>query len=623
MTGRFLSALAAMGPLVLAPRQAWAQDSGLAPEMTQQAPARAEPPAEAAPPAETAPPAEPPEAATPDPEPPAEARDTTPRPAEAAPESKTLPDPGASAKASTSVEASAEVATRKIDAIDYPGYVPGYRRHTSLGMPTYVPHTPSPFSGVATPYASRTPPDVWTFTYSGFFAAGVKASFRDRARAPVDGQSESSLRNSQDTGGGFGAGGTQGSWVQMNFAYGNRFATAHVQIDTWNPSRATNFTQLGSQNFIDSAYMTFRAPPFGKARLGWTLGAFGNTYGALGNYGGGMYQPVVGRVSGIGVNTALEYDLTSTLVLTAEHGIHNMDKAPNDAPESYGWAYGPTPWVNHAHVGLIRNGDLTLQGTLHFMDNWSLDERGLLPPKIARPNTRLSEDRDPRPETDLIDESYSRHDGRLTTYGADIKFRGWNWMQGGIGASYTKAQNAYALRGLNVFFAGDGQTLARDWLGPHSLGNGTLTGLSAEVSASWGTLWRKPAPFFGEGLNVTTSIGGQYATFGVDEPTARPVERRDGWSMYRFGIENWASLLSWFGAGVRVDQVNPHLDRPDQTYYALTTRLVFRTNWNTHEQVTLQYNKWIYGEDPPINYRRLPAELLDTDIISFGFGMWW
>lgn len=616
MMGRFLSALAATGPLVLAPRYASAQDSGLAPEMAEQAPERV------APPAETAPPVEPSQPAA-EPEPPAEARDTTPRPAAAAPERSGEADATVQASPSGTASADVEVATRNIDAVDYPGYVPGYRRHTSLGVPTYVPHTPSPFSGVAAPYASRTPPDVWTFTYSGFFAAGVKASLRDRARAPVAGQSEVALRNSQDTGGGFGAGAALGSWVQLNFAYGNRYATAHVQIDTWNPSRATNFTQLGSQNFIDSAYMTLRAPPLGKARLGWTLGAFGNTYGALGNYGGGMFQAVVGRVSGVGVNTALEYDLTDTLVLTAEHGIHTMDKAPNGAPESYGWAYGPTPWVNHAHLGLIRNGDLTLQGTLHFLDNWSEDERGLLPPKIPRPNSAPSEDRDPRPETDRLDESYLRHDGRLTSYGADLKFRGWNWMQGGVGVSHAKATDAYALRGLSVFFAGDGQTLSRDWLGPHSLGNGALTGLSAEVSASWGTLWRKPAPFFGEGFNVTTSIGGQYAVFSVEEPTARPQERRDGWSMYRVGLENWASILPWFGAGLRIDQVNPHLDREDQTYYALTTRLVFRTNWNTHEQVTLQYNKWFYGEDAPVNFRKPPAELLDTDIISLGFGMWW
>jgi hypothetical protein len=410
----------------------------------------------------------------------------------------------------------------------------------------------------------------------------------------------------------------------MNFAYGNRYATAHVQIDTWNPSRGSTFTQLGSQNFIDSAYMTFRAPPFGKLRLGWTLGAFGNTYGALGNYGGGLFQAVVGRVQGVGINTAAEYDLTSTLVLTAEHGVHSMDKVPNGAPESVGTPYDPTPWVNHAHLGIIRNGDVTLQGTLHFLDNWSQDDRGLLPRKIPEVGAAASEyDPDPRPETPLIDESGFRYDGRLTAYGADLKFRGWNWMQGGVGGVYAKARHAEALHGLSIFFAGDGKSISRDWLGPRSPGTGTLTGLSAEINASWGTLWRKPAPFFGEGFNITTSLGGQWATFSVEEPTARQAERRDGWTMYRVGFENVASILPWLGAGVRLDQVNPNVDDPNQTFYALTSRLVFRTGWNTHEQVTLQYNKWIYGDDPPTSFRNAPAEALDTDIVSFGFGMWW
>jgi hypothetical protein len=77
------------------------------------------------------------------------------------------------------------------------------------------------------------------------------------------------------------------------------------------------------------------------------------------------------------------------------------------------------------------------------------------------------------------------------------------------------------------------------------------------------------------------------------------------------------------GAGVRVDQVNPNLDRPEQIFYALTARLVFRTWWNSHESVTLQYNKWIYGDEVPINFRAPPNEKLDTDALSFGFGMWW
>ena len=43
----------------------------------------------------------------------------------------------------------------------------------------------------------------------------------------------------------------------------------------------------------------------------------------------------------------------------------------------------------------------------------------------------------------------------------------------------------------------------------------------------------------------------------------------------------------------------------------------------SHETVALQYNKWIYGDEVPINFRAPPSEKLDTDALSLGFGMWW
>src|SRR5690606_42078858 len=42
-----------------------------------------------------------------------------------------------------------------------------------------------------------------------------------------------------------------GNWVGMKFAYGTDKVTAHVSIDTWNPTRPTTFYQLGSQAFLN------------------------------------------------------------------------------------------------------------------------------------------------------------------------------------------------------------------------------------------------------------------------------------------------------------------------------------------------------------------------------------
>jgi hypothetical protein len=538
------------------------------------------------------------------------------------------------------------------DELARPGYIPGYRRYPWIGLPPYVPHSASAFGHATAPYGAQGPADVWNFNFSGFFAAGVRAAIRQRPLPPGSERDTTALRNAVQTGEPFSAGGTQGSWVQMTFEYGNRIATAHVNLTTWNPSRGASFTQLGSQNFVDSAYMTFRIPPISKLRLGVSVGAFAQSYGNLGQYGGGFYSNAVGQVRGVGETVSAEYDLTDTLVLTADHGIMSGgDKAPGGcekppsadgrrvpcppgvavAPGNLGDSYDPAAWVHHVHVGLIRNGDLTLQGQLHYLQSWSQDDRGLLPQ--TRPPTSGSlagYEPDPRPETPSrvgelqgLDESLTRGDGRFDAYGATLGFRGGQWFRGGIGAVYGRAENAYALHGLSVSYVGDGETFSRDWTGPRSIESstgdlvGSITSFAAEAEFSWGTLWRLPEPYWGEGFNVTTGLGFQYGVIGSEDPA------RDGWAMYRAGIDSAVSILPWLGAGVRVDQVNPNLDRSEQTFYALTARLVFRTWWNSHESVTLQYNKWIYGDEVPINFRAPPNEKLDTDALSFGFGMWW
>ena len=178
--------------------------------------------------------------------------------------------------------------------MDTPGYVPGYRRYPSLQLQPNVPNSGVVHGNAGVPFGAPAPRDTWTFNYVGFFAAGVRASIRSRDLTNVSlapKQSELVLRNTVDTGGSFSAGGAQGSWVEMKFEYGNRYITAHVNLTTWNPYRGASFVQLGSENFIDSAFITAKAPQLGKLRLGFSFGAFGVKYGNLGNYGGGFYYP--------------------------------------------------------------------------------------------------------------------------------------------------------------------------------------------------------------------------------------------------------------------------------------------------------------------------------------------
>jgi hypothetical protein len=596
-------------------------------------------------PAQPGPPAEPANPTAPNPDtvaPTVPAPEASP-PSEVAPAQTAEPVPPVPAEAPAA--AKPPVPPTSPDALARPGYIPGYRRFPALGLGPNVPSSPAMYGGTTVPYSAPGPSDAWNFNYSGFFAAGLRAVLRERPLPSDSERASGVVRNAVQTGEPFGAGETQGSWVEMNFQYGNRIVTAHVTLTTWNPDRGASFTQLGSQNFIDKAYVTLRLPPIQKLRLGWAVGAFTQTYGNLGQYGGGFYRNQTGQIGGVGETLSAEYDLTDTLVLTADHGIMGGDKAPGGcdepnitsdgavercapgvsvAPVNFGDSYDPSRWVQHFHLGFIKNGDITFTGQLHYMQNYSQDDRGLLP-RTEEPTsgTRADYDPDPRAETPNVDESLVRGDGRYDVYGATLGFRGGQWARGGIGVAYAKAENAYSLHGLDVAFVGDGETFSRDWIGPRSINpktgdvEGSLWTASAEAEFSWGTLWRLPEQFWGEGFNVTTAFGFQYGAIDSYDP------ERKGWKMYRVGIDTQVSMLPWLGSYVRIDQVNPKIDDPEQIFYALTARLVFRTWWNSHESVTLQYNKWIYGDEVPINFKAPPSEKLDTDALSLGFGMWW
>jgi hypothetical protein len=67
-------------------------------------------------------------------------------------------------------------------------------------------------------------------------------------------------------------------------------------------------------------------------------------------------------------------------------------------------------------------------------------------------------------------------------------------------------------------------------------------------------------------------------------------------SKHKFGTELLYSPLSWFGAGARFDRVVPRSDVPEQTFMALGPRLVFRSNFATHEEINVGFSHYFYAQ---------------------------
>jgi hypothetical protein len=529
------------------------------------------------------------------------------------------PTSEASAPVETKAEAQAVVAAPAApkasgDQLSHPGYLPGYKGYAGAGMSPYIPRVGSLPGGMTPSFGSSAPPDDWSFNFTGFMSASVRASMNSRP-TPRDGQSGTVIHTAPQTVEVYNSfndtQSTPGNWVGLLFSYGNRYVTANVSFDTHNPSRAAAYEVIGSQYFLNDTFLSLRVPPVGKLRLAWNVGAFSQPYGYLGEYGGGLYTPpLIGRVSGVGETLNAEYDLDDQLMLVVEDGFHGGNrtgKVPegvlNTGSTNFSDSNLPPSWVHDAHIAIRRKGETTLQLMAHFITNWSMSDQ-VAPEPRDNPDTRQWDERYPK-------------DGRIHVLGIDAKARSRTYGYLAFGAAFIDAKNAYRLRGLSTY-AGDGVSLTNDWLGATTGGTGKIWVAAANYKISVGSLMRAPEPFWGDGPDLVVEVGAQVAGTKSEDPGF------DGRLKNKFGADVLYTFVPWLGVGLRADRIAPNSKDPEETFYAIAPRLQFRSNWQSHETVTLKYSKWFYGKHTHSDsWDARPQEQLDDHMLALSFGMWW
>jgi hypothetical protein len=102
---------------------------------------------------------------------------------------------------------------------------------------------------------------------------------------------------------------------------------------------------------------------------------------------------------------------------------------------------------------------------------------------------------------------------------------------------------------------------------------------------------------------------------------------RDGITKIKYGAEASYALLPWLAAGMRYDAVRPDADFKDYSFSVLSPRVIFRTGWQAHDQITLQYSHWFNGDLTTVKTRYPAKEDLtvvpDQDMVSLTASMWW
>jgi hypothetical protein len=80
-------------------------------------------------------------------------------------------------------------------------------------------------------------------------------------------------------------------------------------------------------------------------------------------------------------------------------------------------------------------------------------------------------------------------------------------------------------------------------------------------------------------------------------------------------------------ASVRYDWVDPYTKESDLGYSEISPRLIFHSDWQSTDQIVLQYTHWFYGnltpvqtgEPPTYNFGTVP----DPNMISLSASIWW
>lgn len=504
-----------------------------------------------------------------------------------------------------------ELAILTEDELAGAGYLPGYRRYVSVGSSPYSPRVGGLPGGVTAGYGAPMPESDWTFRWSGYMNVSLQASIDKRQRT-VEGQSRTVFHIPPATideyGSFVGTSTVPGNWIGMNFAYGTSYVSANVSIDTWNPTRPTTYYQLRSQYFINNAYLAFQPVDVGGFRLRWNVGYFANSYGGLSQYGNGIYtSPVVGGPRGVGETTVAELELSEDLVAVAEHGIMgNRDgRVPDDLVPSMITGYTrptwPSAWVHHAHAGLIRKGDPEIRAQIHYLTNWSQDER--VEQEVDNPQTRQLDESSPR-------------DGRINVYGVDARLSDSVWGYFALGTALIKGKNAYPLKGLNTY-GGDGEQLTDRWWGVDTGGTGKLWILAMNYGFSLGRILSYPVQFT-EGPDVEINAGFHLTRTWSD------FDGFDGRWRHKYGADVMYTFMRYMGIGLRGDRVVPSSKDSGETFHVIAPRLQLKTDWNSHEKISLMYAKWFYGSRTRNEGTGLRTpERMDDQMVALNFNMWW
>jgi len=485
----------------------------------------------------------------------------------------------------------ASAATAADDAAPAPpsDYLPGSSAPPGLGMSPEAPPVPPAAGGRAPSFGAPNTERPSSFRIGGRFYGWEAIGIGRKPNPQPDGYSGTALHTPMLSTGKIPFWG--GAGATLNLQYGTRYVTAFASYyfrlnrpefnGYYNP-------QLGPS--VGTAYLLITPEPIGALRLNFRVGAFVEVYAGPGQWGWGIFGPMLG-LRGYGETTNGEWDLNRDVRLIFNHGLLIVPGVAEDfARGDYNsWIEtGISDFVHHAHLGAIIRNQYTLR--LHYAASYGTDERRYL-------RTFLSG---------------APSDGRWNTYLGEARWQGDPWGQIGVTGGVYDFQHAASV--------GDGTWWAVDWtqgareminkfLGPLSNGNGKVAVISAEYNFSVSRILWAPRSFNGDAPDLRVAIAGMLTrTVATDDPTYKNATGK------YLGFETEYRMTSLFSLTFQAYGESRDSYAGPFNVYSLNPGIAFHTDWYSLDRIQLIYGRRFYSHAADPN-SALP---LDRDMIALG-----
>jgi len=448
-----------------------------------------------------------------------------------------------------------------------------------------------------------------------------------------------------------------GPWAELFFQYGNQRVMMTTSIASYNITSG-GWRELQDQLGIDRAFLTLKFPEAlgNLGGMAWDVGVFSNFYGALGKYDGGEYQTYLfGRTRLAGATGTADIEINDDLKFVIEGGFGaKMDQmyqmyggtigantlADNQPRYDYPtWQPYPgqntqngTNMLGHIHAGIVYDSILTL--TLHYINSFVRDNRWNVAATGGTPYTKPAY-------------IYAPGTASIQVMGGDLRLA-VGWLDLYAGYSFINANHAGAISdSIEVLHSQGGWQMGQNYFQDLTAccvsdppvnhindGNGHIHSIAGQATFSLAGFMMRPRPFWGQGTDVNVTLFGMFNKItSVTSDYARH-------SKLKYGVDALYSFAPMMAFGVRGDVVNPNMSDSTQSFYAVSPKLIFRSEFVTHEAITLQYSRYFYGKaysDPTRVDEVMPwpfgaqgtydIKFLgghpDENVVTLAASMWW